>query len=223
MEFQTAGDRPRLLRPFTRPKIVPHLLILLWLVPYGCAALQNTPKSSESSMLMGRVLINSAYRGRYGLLPLGLQAQKIQVEVRSDDGERVARESTDSEGYFFMPELPPGDYYWRSVTVEVFFEKKSDSMRFPVQFLKIQVRRAAVTYSGTLLIEVSKEGEFHFKELGEPDKAQQHLAQSFEGTRWPALEFISTPPSSAIPPPGKLPTIKKDTPGLKGNPARPPR
>jgi hypothetical protein len=171
-------------------------------------------------MLMGRVLINNGYRGRNGLLPMGLQAKSIQVEIRSEGWERIARGSTDEEGYFFVPNLPPGDYYLRSVAFDVVSEKRTDGMRFSVQFLKARVGVKTVTYLGTLLVEVSREGEFHFKELHDAEKARQWLLKAMGGTGWETCEFISAPPSSVIPPAGQLSGVKKDKPAANANPTK---
>ena len=190
---------------------------------YGCAQTKESPASVEGSMLMGRVLINNMYRGRNGLLPVGLRANDIQVEFHSEDSARIARGRTDEEGYFFVPNLAPGDYYLRSVAFEVVVEKKNDDLRFLVRFLKARAEAKTVTYLGTLLVEVSKEGEFHFKELHEAEKGRQRLLKVMAGTGWDACEFVSAPPSPVIPPAGQLPGVKKDRPDAKRDPAKSPR
>jgi hypothetical protein len=172
---------------------------------------------------MGRALINNGYRGRNGLLPLGLQAERLQVEFRSQDGDRVARGSTDSEGYFYIPNLAPGVYYWRSVALEIVTDKKADGMRFAAHFLKAEVQPQTVTYLATLVVEVSKSGEFQLKELHEPEKARRSLARSLAGTGWETREFVSMPQSTAAPPSGKLPGVKDGSSGSKGDRSRSPR
>ena len=174
-------------------------------------------------MLMGRVLINNLYRGRNGMLPIGLQAKNIQVEIHSEDSQRVARGTTDEEGYFFVPNLAPGDYYLRSVAFDVVSYKRTDGMQFLVRFLKARIGAKTVTYLGTLLVEVSKEGEFHFKELHETEKARQQLLKVMSGTGWEAREFVSAPASSVVPPGGQLPGVKKDKPDSNRNPVKSPR
>ena len=174
-------------------------------------------------MLMGRVLINNLYGGRNGLLRVGLLAKDIQVEFHSEDSARIARARTDEEGYFFVPNLAPGDYYLRSVAFEVVVEKKNDDLRFLVRFLKARAEAKTVTYLGTLLVEVSKEGAFHFKELHEAEKGRQRLLKVMAGTGWDACEFVSAPPSPVIPPAGQLPGVKKDRPDAKRDPAKSPR
>ena len=196
---------------------------LLCFVFYGCAQTKTSPASVEGSMLMGRVLINNFYRGRNGLLPVGLLAKDIQVEFHSEDSARIARGRTDEEGYFFLPNLAPGDYYLRSVAFEVVVDKKTDDLRFLVRFLKARAEVKTVTYLGTLLVEVSKEGEFNFKELHEAEKGRQRLLKVMAGTGWDACEFVSAPPSPVIPPGGQLPGVKKDRPDVKRNPAKSPR
>ena len=194
---------------------------LLCLLFHGCAQTKGSPAAVEGSMLMGRVLINNIYRGRNGLLPVGLLAKDIQVEFHSEDSARIARGRTDEEGYFFVPNLAPGSYYLRSVAFEVVANKKNDELLFLVRFVKARAEAKTVTYLGTLLVEVSKEGEFHFKELQEAEKGRQRLLQVMAGTGWDACEFVSAPASAVIPPGGQLPGVKKDRPDSKPSPVKP--
>jgi hypothetical protein len=204
-------------------KAVLSVATLLCFMLHGCAQIKTSPAPVEGSMIMGRVLINNIYRGRYGLLPIGLQAKSIQIEIHSEDSQRIARGSTDEEGYFFVPNLAPGDYYLRSVAFDVVSNARTDGMRFLVRFLKARIGAKTVTYLGTLLVEVSKEGEFHFKELHEAEKARQRLLKVMGGTGWEACEFVSAPASSVVPPAGQLPGVKKEKPDSYRSPPKLPR
>ena len=160
-------------------------------------------------MLMGRVMIDSKYAGRNGLLPRGLHARQIQVEIRSEDGARTARSTTDDDGYFFFPNLVPDTYYVRSVVLEVATAKKSDAIRFAAYALKGQVRPQTIVYLGTIRAEVSKQGEIVLKELHEPEKARERLLRSHSNAGWENREFVSAPPAALQSPTQKLP-VKKD-------------
>jgi hypothetical protein len=181
------------------------LMVLLYLFMQGCDPKSVSPKAPESSMLVGRVLIHSKYSGRNGLLPLGVHAGNIQVEIRSEDGDRTARSTTDKDGYFFFPNLAPGTYYIRNVTFEVVNPKKEDAIRFSIYSLKAQVRPETVVYLGTVWADVSHEGEIKLKELHEPEKARERVVQSF-GAGWENREFVSAPPGQLKSPTQKLPT-----------------
>ncbi|MGH7844590.1 MAG: MSCRAMM family protein [Candidatus Binatia bacterium] len=178
---------------------------LLCLLIQSCGPQNVSPQASESSMLVGRVLIHSKYSGRNGLLPLGVHAGHIQIEIRSEDGDRTARSTTEKDGYFFFPNLAPGTYYIRSVTFEVVNPRKEDAIRFSLYSLKTQVRPGTLVYLGTIWADVSHEGEIKLKALHEPAKARERVVQSF-GPAWENREFVSTPAGPLKSPTQKLPT-----------------
>ncbi|HWP57409.1 MAG TPA: carboxypeptidase-like regulatory domain-containing protein [Candidatus Acidoferrales bacterium] len=177
----------------------------------GCGAKAARPQTAASALLVGRVLIQNSFRGPNGLLPLGLHGGHIQVEVRSEDGERSARATTEPDGYFFIPNLPPGTYYVRSVVLEVATHKKSDAIRFPIHALKAEVRPQKIVYLGTVWAEVAPDGQIKLQHLSDPEQARER-ARSFAEGAWGDHEFVSVPQVPLKPPSQKLPRKERRAP-----------
>ncbi|MFQ5895948.1 MAG: hypothetical protein ACE5JJ_09085, partial [Nitrospinota bacterium] len=97
-------------------------VLLLFSLITGCATLAD-PTGPNSSLVIGRVVINNKYPGDprpsgLGTLPLGTIKWGIGVEIESTDGSQFFEATTGKEGYFMIANIPPDTYYLRRVILK---------------------------------------------------------------------------------------------------------
>lgn len=90
--------------------LLPSVFILSLLLG-GCAATLRDPVGPNSSLVIGRVIINNKYPGRLGLMPLGTIRRGIALEIKNKDQTLLITAVTQPGGYFVIPNIPPNAYF----------------------------------------------------------------------------------------------------------------
>ena len=174
---------------------LPVIFLLPWLTG-SCAPTLTGPLELNSSLVMGRVVIDNKHSGAFlGLLPLGVVEEGIEVEVESRDGRQVFNATTGEQGYFLIPNIPPGSYYVRRVTLEgrytgVGREKRGQEMR-SLSFTPVPGK---VEYIGTVIVEISERGFSTVREVRDEERARTYLLQKYGPSPWATREFVAGGP-----------------------------
>ena len=77
----------------------------------GCAANLTDPIGPNSSLVIGRVVIDNKYPGRLGLMPMGTVQRGIALEIKNKQQTLVIRVVTQRNGYFVIPNIPQNAYF----------------------------------------------------------------------------------------------------------------
>lgn len=176
---------------------LPHLLLFGLIT--GCAPTLVGPVEPNSSLIIGRVVVNNKYSGAfYGGLPLGVLDKGLEVEIESRDGSQSFKVTTEEEGYFFVPNVTPNTYHILAVTIEGGTssggkEKIRQPLRRPI-FTPVPGK---MTYIGTLVIDLSEKGLSAIREVREDDRARAYFFQKHAASQWAAREFIAAGPRPA--------------------------
>lgn len=186
---------------------LPILFLSGWIT--SCAPILTGPIEPSSSLVIGRVVINNKYGGQYGLLPLGIVDQGIEVQVQSRDGRQEFQIVTQEQGYFIIPNIPPNTYYIERATLEgsrstVGKETYGLVLRQP-NFTPVPGK---IRYIGTLFVELSERGVSKVREVREDDRARAYFFQKHPGAPWASREFVVAGPG---PVPGMQVTQEKAT------------
>ncbi len=171
--------------------LMPAILISGMVV--ACAPFLVGPSDPNSSLVIGRIVVDNKYPGGLsGLLPLGVLDKALDVEVETRDGKQYFKVTTEDQGYFFIPNLPPNSYHLLSVIVE---GRRSDGSR---ERYAPRLRRPTFTpvpgkiaYIGTLYIDLSDRGESKIREVREDDRAKTYFQQKYAASPWSTREFVS--------------------------------
>jgi hypothetical protein len=159
----------------------------------SCTSYLVGPNEPNSSLVIGRIVVDNKYPGGLsGLLPLGMLDKALDVEVETRDGKQYFKVTTEEQGYFLIPNLPPNSYHLLSVIIE---GRRSDGsneryaprLRRPI-FTPVPGK---VTYIGTLYIDLSDRGESKIREVREDDRAKTYFLQKYAASPWSAREFTS--------------------------------
>ncbi len=82
---------------------------LLAAIPSGCAQRLAAPNGAESSLVIGRVIIEN--RDPDNDLPLGQNDKGIKLAVESTDERQFAHLQTTDKGYFVIPNIPARPHF----------------------------------------------------------------------------------------------------------------
>jgi hypothetical protein len=167
-------------------------IVILFGLITGCAPTLVSPAGLNSSLMIGRVVVNNKFAGAfYGGLPLGVLDTGLEVEIESLDGSQSFKVTTEQEGYFFVPNLTPNTYYLLAVTIEGDTgggerEKSRHPLRRPI-FTPVPGK---ISYIGTLIIDISERGLWTIREVREDDRARAYFFQKYAVSPWVAREFV---------------------------------
>ncbi len=81
----------------------------------GCAATLTDPIGPNSSLVIGRVVINNKYSGRLGLMPMGTVERGIALEIQNKQETLLITAITQRGGYFVIPNIPQNAYFFSRV------------------------------------------------------------------------------------------------------------
>jgi hypothetical protein len=159
----------------------------------GCTPYLMGPSDQNSSLIIGRVILDNKFVGHfYGLLPVGTVEKGLEIEVLSRDGKQTFKATTEEQGYFFVPNLPPNTYLISRITIE------GGSSRGEKERYTLPVRRPVftpvtgkVTNIGTLLVEVSEKQEHKIREARDEEKTKSYFLQRYSQSPWSSREFVS--------------------------------
>jgi len=173
------------------------ILILFGLIT-SCAPILVGPLEPNSSLIIGRVVVDNKYSGAfYGGLPLGVLDKGLEVEIESRDGSQSFKVGTEEQGYFFVPNLTPNTYHILGVTVEGGTGRGEEKYRLILRRPIFTPVPGKLTYMGTLLIDLSERGLSTIREAREDDRARAYFLQKYAASPWAAREFFATGPRPA--------------------------
>ena len=174
--------------------------LLLFFLCFGtvlsCTPFLVGPSDRNSSLVIGRIVVDNKYPGGLsGILPRGMLDKALDLEVETRDGKQQFKVTTEEEGYFLLPNLPPNTYHVLSVVIEGYRtngakERYAPRLRRPI-FTPVPGK---ITYIGTLFLDISDRGEMKVREVREDDKVKSYFFQKYAGSPWSAREFASVGP-----------------------------
>jgi hypothetical protein len=195
--------------------------IVFFLAPFGggCvpAALVG-PSETNSSLIIGRVVINNQEPGRLrAVLPIGIVVRDVEVLLEGRDGTRIPAR-TDEHGYFFIPNIAPNNYHIRHVKFEGTGNRGAwASKGYAMQRLPFTPAPGKAGYIGTLYIDIDGQGIGKFKEAREDDSARAYYLQLHGASPWAKREFAAigagVPRTEAAAPHQERPTMAKTAGG----------
>jgi len=182
----------------TRWKVT--LAVPLWLTVLGlcglitsCATTLVSPKDPNSSLVIGRIVIDNKHPGRFfGILPLGTVDQGIEVEVESHDGNQYFKVTTEKQGYFFIPNMPPNTYQVRTARFQGTIGNETEGYSLTLRRLTFTPVPGKITYIGTLFIELSERARMKIRVVREGENARAYFHQKYADSKWASREFITT-------------------------------
>jgi len=158
----------------------------------ACTPFLLGPSEPNSSLVIGRVVVSNKFPGSLsGLLPLGTLERGLDIEVESRDGKQSFKATTEEQGYFFIPNIPPNTYHILHVTIEGgrssgAKERYSMTLRRPT-FTPAPGR---INYVGTLFVDLSDRGITKTQEVRETESARAYFLQRYSASPWTAREFL---------------------------------
>ena len=85
----------------------------------ACTPFLIAPSDPNASLVIGRIVVDNKYPGGLsGLLPRGVLDKALDVEVETRDGKQYLKVTTEDQGYFLIPNLPPATYHVLGVIIE---------------------------------------------------------------------------------------------------------
>jgi hypothetical protein len=165
----------------------------------SCAPTLVGPIEPNSSLVIGRVVVNNKFPGAFhGLLPLGIIEKGLEIEIESRDGSQSFKVNTEEQGYFFIPNIPPNTYHILRVTLEGGRspgdrEKYGLTVRRPI-FIPVPGK---ITYVGTLFVDLFDRGTSKTRDAREDEAAKTYFLQKYSASTWAPREFVSVGPKAA--------------------------
>jgi len=161
----------------------------------SCAPGLVSPTDPNSSLVIGRVVINNKHPGRfYGALPLGTVDQGIEVEVESHDGNQYFKVTTEKQGYFFIPNMPPNTYYVSRARFTGTDGRNRESYGLNFRRFNFTPVPGKITYIGTLFIELSERARKKIREVREGENARAYFRESHGDSAWASRNFTTIGP-----------------------------
>ncbi len=177
------------------------VLVLCGLIT-SCAPTLVSPTDPNSSLVIGRIVINNKHSGRYfGILPLGTLDQGLEVEVESRDESQFFKVVTEEQGYFFIPNIPPNRYQVRKVSIEGFSGSQRERRGIGMRRLNFTPVPGKIVYIGTLFIDFSEREKKKIREVREEEKARAYLREKHGDSAWTSRKFTTAGT-------GRAPTIQ---------------
>ena len=164
----------------------------------GCATPLADPMGPNSSLVVGRVVINNQFQGSLGQLPIGTVQYGIEVEIVSEEESQFIKATTGRGGYFVVPNIPPNTYYLSKVTFKGSSTNETDTAHITLRkghfFIPVPGKILDI---GTYSIDASESFRITAKPpIPFPEAAKAHLAERYAGTPWLARQF-SNPQSQS--------------------------
>ena len=159
----------------------------------ACTPFLIAPNDPNASLVMGRIVVDSKFSGDLmGLLPRGVLDKALDVEVESRDGKQYFKATTEEQGYFLIPNLPPNSYHVLGVIIEG-HRSSGDKERYALRLRRPTFTPVPgkVTYIGTLYVDISDRGEIKTREAREDDPAKTYFLQKYSASPWSTREFQS--------------------------------
>ena len=169
------------------------LLLLLCGAVVSCALSPAGPIEPTSSLVIGRVVVNNKYPGERGFLPQGIVDRGLEVLIGTRDGSQIFKVTTEEEGYFLVPNIPPDTYYVLMVNIVATLgvtrrETESFGMRIPAStFTPVPGK---IGYIGTVMIELSELKLYKVREAREYERARAYFLEKHRDSAWASREFI---------------------------------
>ena len=168
------------------------VLILAGLIT-SCAPTLLTPTDPSSSLVIGRIVIDNKHKGRFfGVLPLGTVDQGIEVEIESHDGNQYFKVTTEKQGYFFIPNIPPNTYQVRTARFQGTIGNETEGYSLRLRRLTFTPVPGKIVYVGTLFIELTEREKGKIREVREGENARAYYHQKYADSKWASREFITT-------------------------------
>jgi hypothetical protein len=166
----------------------------------GCTPFLVGPSEPNSSLVIGRILVNNNYPGSfYGLLPLGELDKGLEVEIETRDGKQWFKVTTEEQGYFIIPNISPATYHVLRVIIEGTrssgaTERQGVTIRRPT----FTPALGKITYIGTVRINLSERGISKIQEVREAESAKAYFVQKYAASPWAAREFVPAGLAAAV-------------------------
>ena len=169
----------------------------------GCAPFLAGPFDSNSSLVIGRIVMNNNFAGNFsGILPQGVIEKGLEIEVESRDGKEIHNITTGDNGYFLIPNISQNSYYVRRVAFEGSRNNQRERRSQDVRRLSFVPVPGKVLYIGSLFIDVSDRGFATYRETHEDEMAKAHFFRALGSSPWASRTFFtagSTPVVKATP------------------------
>ncbi len=167
------------------------LLLFLFGFVIGCAAPLANPTGPNSSLVVGRVVINNKYpgpSGAGGTLHIGTIEELIDVEIVSEDGSKILEATTGEGGYFFSANIPPGLYYLNKVTMrgEAPLLRETVTLKLGKRhFFVVPSSAGEIVEAGTYHLEVAERFDLKLKhEQFDPGTVKLFLMNKYPNSLW---------------------------------------
>ena len=178
------------MKEFRTKVLLPSFFFLSGLIG-GCAATLTDPIGPDSSLVIGRVVINNKYPGRLGLMPMGTVERGITLEIKNTNQTLLIKVITGRGGYFVIPNIPVNTYFLSRLIFnggdpgdeEIMYLATNRGTFF------VQVRGQIVDL-GTFLLDISDKAEVTLKYHRPDSKATKaYLSRRHGGTPWLKRKF----------------------------------
>jgi hypothetical protein len=182
------------------PRRVQRVVYLLAIGLFGgtltsCAPILVGPTEPNSSLVLGRIVINNKNRGHFsGALPLGTIEERIEVEVESLDRNQRFLITTGEQGFFFIPNVPPNTYQVVSVAIEGRVAATIERYRMAVRRLNFTPVPGRIAYIGTLIVDVPEDRRLVVRETREDDRGRAYFLERYATSAWAGREFVAAGP-----------------------------
>ena len=157
----------------------------------GCVTTMTDPIGPDSSLVIGRVVINNKYPGRLGLMPMTTIERGITLEIKNENQTLLIKAITGRGGYFVIPNIPLNTYFLNRVIFKggdpgdeetMYLGTNSGTFFVPV--------RGQIVDLGTLLLDISDNAVVTLKyHRPDPKATKAYLARMHGGTPWLKRNF----------------------------------
>ncbi len=152
----------------------------------GCAATLTDPIGPDSSLVIGRVVINNNFPGRRGFMPLGNIERGIILEIKNKNQTLLINAITGRGGYFVIPNIPPNTYFLNRVIFTGGDPEDEETMFLATNrgafFVPV---RGQIVDLGTFLLDISDRAvvtpKYH---RPNPEATRAYLERRHGGTPW---------------------------------------
>ncbi|HEY1269764.1 MAG TPA: carboxypeptidase-like regulatory domain-containing protein [Candidatus Binatia bacterium] len=176
---------------------LPGLVFILSAWAAGCAPTLAAPTESQSALVIGRVFVNYARADNIWRFPAGAVAEGILVEMEKRGTRDLINALTEEDGYFFLPNIAPGVYDVRRVSITTVVPGASGNYGVSVQQFAIPAGTLVfspapgkVGYVGTVVVDVDDRGFTSVREASDDTAATAYFSRKWAKSPWAAREMI---------------------------------